>query len=140
MKNNIQRSDLNKVIAHLRTIDPILTSGTQVESFEKLWSKWLGVKYSVFLNSGSSANFLSLQILKQKYPYGGEVIVSPLNWISDIVSIIESGFKPRFVDINLSLKLAFAAASFINPREDTKDFVKGKSIFIPLIGKLFIAL
>lgn len=102
MKNNIHRSDLNKVISHLKTNDPILTSGNKVELFEKLWSKWLGVKYSVFLNSGSSANFISLQILKQKYPNGGEVIVSPLNWISDIVSIIECGFKPKFVDINLS--------------------------------------
>ena len=45
-----------------------------------------------------------------------------------------------FVEISLSLKFALAAASLIRPREETKDFVKGKSIFMPLIGKLFTAL
>ena len=44
-----------------------------------------------------------------------------------------------FEEINFNLRLALAAASFISPREDTNDFVKGKSIFIPLIGKLFTA-
>ena len=44
-----------------------------------------------------------------------------------------------FEEISFNLKLAFAAASFMNPKEDTNDFVNGKSIFIPLIGKLFTA-
>ena len=45
-----------------------------------------------------------------------------------------------FDDINFSLRLALAAASFISPNDETKDFVKGKSIFIPLIAKLSTAL
>ena len=45
-----------------------------------------------------------------------------------------------FEDINFNFKLAFAAASLIMPRELTKDLVNGKSILIPLIGKLLIAL
>ena len=64
MKNNILKSDLDLVIKHLKKKDPILTNGPEVRKFEKLWSKWLGVKYSVFVNSGSSANFISLHILK----------------------------------------------------------------------------
>ena len=102
MKNNILKSDLDLVIKHLKKKDPILTNGPEVRKFEKLWSKWLGVKYSVFVNSGSSANFISLHILKSFFPKGGEVIVSPLNWVSDIVSILNAGFTPKFVDINLS--------------------------------------
>jgi len=102
MKNNILKSDLDLVIKHLKKKDPILTNGPEVRKFEKLWSKWLGVKYSVFVNSGSSANFISLHILKSFFPNGGEVIVSPLNWVSDIVSILNAGFIPKFVDINLS--------------------------------------
>ena len=102
MKNNISSSDLNKVINHLKKKDPILTSNIEVRKFEKLWSKWLGVKYSVFVNSGSSANLISLHILREKYPQGGEVIVSPLNWVSDITSIFNAGFTPKFVDINLN--------------------------------------
>ena len=42
----------------------ILTQSKKVLEFEKKWSKWLGVKYSVFVNSGSSANLLSMLILK----------------------------------------------------------------------------
>ena len=102
MKNNILKSDLDLVIKHLKKKDPILTNGPEVRKFEKLWSNWLGVKYSVFVNSGSSANFISLHILKSFFPKGGEVIVSPLNWVSDIVSILNAGFTPKFVDINLS--------------------------------------
>ena len=50
MKNNISKSDLAKVINFLKTKDPILTQSKNTLYFEKLWSKWLGVKYSVFVN------------------------------------------------------------------------------------------
>ena len=100
MRNNILRKDLDKVIEHLSMDDPILTNGPKIKEFEKLWSKWLGVKYSVFLNSGASSNLLSMAILKLKFPEGGEVIVPPLTWISDISSVIQNGFKPVFVDID----------------------------------------
>ena len=75
MRNNISRDDLNKLINYLKKPNPYLTQGKKVKEFEKSWSKWLGVKYSVFVNSGSSANLLSLTLLKIKYPMGGEVIV-----------------------------------------------------------------
>ncbi len=102
MKNNILRSDLDRVITFLRKKDPILTQNKNVRTFEKKWSKWLGVKYSVFVNSGSSANLLSMAILKTEFPNGGEVIVPTFTWVSDIVSIIQNGFSPKFVDINFS--------------------------------------
>tara|TARA_Y100000389_G_C17471474_1_gene531627 strand:- start:6660 stop:7835 length:1176 start_codon:yes stop_codon:yes gene_type:complete len=100
MKNNILREDLDKIIDYLKQDDPILTQSKNVAKFEELWSEWLGVKYSVFVNSGSSANLLSLAILKIMHPEGGEVIVPPLTWSSDISSIILNGFTPRFVDID----------------------------------------
>ena len=100
MRNNILKDDLNKVISHLKK-NNILTQNKEVLKFEKIWSKWLGVKYSVFVNSGSSANLLSIQLLKIKYPKGGEVIVPPLTWSSDVSSLIHCGFKPVFVDIDL---------------------------------------
>ena len=69
MKNNFLKSDLKKVISHLKEKDPVLTNGSNVELFERNWSKWLGVKYSVFVNSGSSANLISMTILKNMdYP------------------------------------------------------------------------
>jgi CDP-6-deoxy-D-xylo-4-hexulose-3-dehydrase len=100
MRNNILREDLDAVIEHLKQNDPILTNGPKVKEFEKKWSEWLGVKYSVFVNSGASANLLTMAILKLKHPEGGEVIVPPLTWISDVASVIQNGFKPVFADID----------------------------------------
>ncbi len=100
MRNNILREDLDAVIAHLRQDDPILTHGAHVRAFEAEWSEWLGVKHSVFVNSGASANLLTMAILKIRHPEGGEVIVPPLAWVSDIASVLQNGFKPVFADID----------------------------------------
>jgi CDP-6-deoxy-D-xylo-4-hexulose-3-dehydrase len=100
MRNNILREDLDAVIEHLKQDDPILTHGANVRAFEEEWSNWLGVKYSVFVNSGASANLLTMAILKIRHPDAGEVIVPPLTWISDIASVLQNGFNPVFVDID----------------------------------------
>ena len=101
MSDNISREDLDLVIEHLKKDNPKLTNGPECRAFEEAWSKWLGVKYSVFVNSGASANLLSMAMLKIKHPEGGEVIVPPFTWVSDIASIIQCGFTPVFVDIDL---------------------------------------
>jgi len=100
MRNNILREDLDALIDYLKQDDPILTNGENVKAFEKEWSEWLGVKYSVFVNSGASANLLSMALLKIRHPMGGEVIVPPLAWVSDIASVLQNGFTPVFVDID----------------------------------------
>ena len=100
MENNITKKDVDSVINFLRKNKlRIFTQSQKVLKFEKNWSKWLGIKYSVFVNSGSSANLLTLQAVKILYGTG-EVIVPPLTWISDIASVIQNGFKPVFADIN----------------------------------------
>ena len=100
MDNNITNSDVSSLISFLKkNKKKIFTQSTKVREFEKKWSIWLGTKYSVFVNSGSSANLLTLQALKILYGTG-EVIVPPLTWVSDIASVIQNGFKPVFVDIN----------------------------------------
>ena len=93
MRNNILREDLDAVIEHLKQDDPILTHGANVRAFEAEWSEWLGVKHSVFVNSGASANLLTMAVLKLRHPEGGEVIVPPLTWVSDIASVLQSGFE-----------------------------------------------
>ncbi len=99
MKNNILRDDLNTVIRFLSQDDPMLTQSSQVEAFEEDWSDWLGTKHSVFVNSGSSANLITISALKEAYGLG-EIIVPTLTWVSDIASVIQCGFDPIFVDIN----------------------------------------
>lgn len=99
MRNNILREDLDTLIDFLQQDDPILTQSQQVREFEREWSAWLGVKHSVFVNSGSSANLLTMQALRETRG-GGEVIVPTLTWVSDIASVLQAGFRPVFVDID----------------------------------------
>jgi len=99
MRNNIQQTDVDALVSFLKPEVPILTQASQVEAFEQEWSRWLGVEYSVFVNSGSSANLLTITALKEIYGTG-EMIVPTLTWVSDIASVIQCGFKPVFVDID----------------------------------------
>ena len=101
MHDNFQEVDFKSLITFLKK-KPILTQNKKVKKFEEEWSKWLGTKYSVFVNSGSSANFLTIAVLAtlNKKDKRNEIIVPSLTWISDIVSVIKNGFKPIFVDIN----------------------------------------
>ena len=102
MNNNFTNQDISAVKKFLKNKDTILTQSKKVEEFEQKWSKWLGVKYSTFVNSGSSANFISISILKaiNKNKKKNEIIVPTLTWVSDINSVIMNGFKPVFVDID----------------------------------------
>jgi CDP-6-deoxy-D-xylo-4-hexulose-3-dehydrase len=98
MENNINQEDVNQLIDFLKT-ETVFTQNKNVRAFEEEWSHWLGVKYSVFVSSGSSANLLSIGALKNLHG-GGEVIVPTLTWVSDIAAVLHYGFKPVFVDID----------------------------------------
>ena len=99
MVHNIIRQDLDELIGYLSQDDPRLTQSENVKLFEQEWSQWLGVKHSVFVNSGSSANLLTISALKETNGVG-EIIVPPLTWVSDIASVLQCGFTPVFADIN----------------------------------------
>ena len=102
MSDNISRDDIDCLVEFLQQ-EPIprLTNGPKVVEFEEKWSKWLGVKHSVFVNSGTAANELTMLALGYMYPDGGKVILPPLTWISDINSVLFAGLDTVFVDINL---------------------------------------
>ncbi len=104
MNNNYTNKDMSVVRNLLKNRNIVLTQSKKVEEFEKKWSKWLKVKYSTFVNSGSSANYISISLLKviNKNKKKNEIIVPSLTWVSDVNSVIMNGFKPVFVDINLS--------------------------------------
>ena len=83
MHNNFSKSDTYAAIKLLKSKNIILTQSKNVRKFEKKWSKWLGVKYSVFVNSGSSANLLTMSVLKILYnkkeiilPDGSKVLLN----------------------------------------------------------------
>ena len=99
MENNITRDDLNTLIEYLSNEDPKLTQGPKVLEFENKWSEWLGVKHSVYVNSGSSANLITMAVVRELYG-SGEIIVPPLTWVSDIAACLQNGFEPIFADID----------------------------------------
>ena len=101
MSDNIDKEDVKALVDFLSQDQiPKLTNGPKVIEFENAWGNWLGTKYNLMVNSGASANELTMLALN--YIHGdGEIIVPPLTWISDISSVIFSGFKPVFCDINL---------------------------------------
>ena len=99
MHDNFTKADINAAIKLLKQKNRILTQSRYVKQFEERWSKWLGVKYSVFVNSGSSANLLTMTVLKMLYKKR-EIILPTLTWPSDVNSVIQNNFKPIFVDIN----------------------------------------
>lgn len=98
MENNITQEDLEVLIEFLKT-SPRLTQSDNVKAFEQEWSNWLGVNHSVYVNSGASANLITITALKHVHGTG-EIIVPTLTWVSDIAAVIQNGFEPVFVDIN----------------------------------------
>ncbi|MDO9633284.1 MAG: DegT/DnrJ/EryC1/StrS family aminotransferase [Humidesulfovibrio sp.] len=79
MEDNVSREDLDVLINFLQGM-PRLTQSENVRALECEWSQWVGVKHSVFVNSGASANLITMAALKHLYG-GGEVIVPTLTWV-----------------------------------------------------------
>ncbi len=81
-----------------------LTQFKKVKEFEKKFSKWNNSKFSVFVNSGSSANLIIVQAAKEYYNWksNDEIIVPAVTWPTTVTPVIQSGLKPIFVDVNLN--------------------------------------
>ena len=99
INDNITQSD-RQILADFCLNGKRFTNGEKVKEFEQIWSKWLGTKYSVMINSGASANFISIAMVKELKGMG-EVIVPPIGWVSDISSVVQLGMKPVFVDVDM---------------------------------------
>ena len=69
--------------------------------FENAWGGWLGTKYNLMVNSGASANELTMLALAHLIGEV-EIIVPPLTWISDISSVLFANHKLVFVDVNFN--------------------------------------
>ncbi|CAK0762258.1 CDP-4-dehydro-6-deoxyglucose reductase, E1 [Gammaproteobacteria bacterium] len=100
INDNITQRD-REVLADFCLNGERFTNGNKVKEFEKAWSKWLGVKHSVMVNSGASANFISIAMVKELLGVG-EVIVPPIGWVSDISSVVQLGMTPIFVDVDIN--------------------------------------
>jgi CDP-6-deoxy-D-xylo-4-hexulose-3-dehydrase len=102
MKNTLTFRDRLKLAKFVLTSDKF-TQGKKVEEFEKKWSEWLGCKYSLFVTSGSTANFLLVAAVIEKYGLkkGDKVLLPSCTWVTNINPIIQLGLTPIFCDIDL---------------------------------------
>jgi CDP-6-deoxy-D-xylo-4-hexulose-3-dehydrase len=104
VSDTIDKNDIKSLIKWLDQ-DPIprLTKGDLTKELEKKWSNYLGTKYSVFVNSGSSAILLTLAALNQLGRLKNNKIVVPgLSWATDVSSPMLLGLQPIFCDCNLN--------------------------------------
>ena len=100
INDNVSQTD-RQVLSDFILSGERLTNGAKVRQFENEWSKWIGVKYSVMVNSGASANYIQIAMTKQ-LKGKGEIIVPSLSWVSDCASVINLGMDLVFVDVELS--------------------------------------
>ena len=105
LRNGYDKKDL--VEATKTLISRNLTMGKKTEKFENFFSKRIGAKYSLMVNSGSSANlmvfFCLTNILKKnKVERGSECIIPAVCWSTTLWPILQSGLKPVFVDVDIN--------------------------------------
>lgn len=83
----------------------MFTMGNKVQEFERNFSKYLDSKYSVMVNSGSSANLLMIAALfytaNNSLQQGDEVIVPAISWSTTYSPLHQYGLKLKFVDIDI---------------------------------------
>lgn len=84
-------------------LDIWISQGPKVKKFEKDYADYLGIKYGVACNSGSSANLLVLTALMQLgyLSPGDEVIVPSATFTTVVSPILQVGLVPVFVDVEL---------------------------------------
>ena len=99
INDNINMQDKLEMISFISSPDVRFTNGPKVREFESIWSDWLGVKHTTFVNSGASANYIMMSVVKEIKGIG-EVIVPPLGWVSDISPVVNLGMTPVFVDVD----------------------------------------
>ena len=103
MKDTLTWCDRWKLAKFVMTADRF-TQGRKVEQFEEAWSDWLDVKHSLFVTSGSTANFLLLDAVKELYFKDKKkikVLVPACTWVTNINPVMQLGMEPIFCDINL---------------------------------------
>lgn len=102
MKDTITLSERLKVAKFALTAKQF-TRGKECEEFESEWNRWLGSKHSLFVSSGSTANFLLVASIMEKYglKQGDKVLLPACTWVTNVAPIIQLGLQPIFCDINL---------------------------------------
>jgi len=104
VSDTIDKFDIEYLIDWLSQSElPILTKGKITVELEKKWAEKIGTKYSVFVNSGSSAILLTLCALKEfNYLKNNKIVCPALSWATDVSIPMILGFEPFLCDCNLT--------------------------------------
>jgi CDP-6-deoxy-D-xylo-4-hexulose-3-dehydrase len=117
VQDTIDNKDIDQLIEWLKTY-PRLTKGQLTIQFEEKFAKWIGSKYSVFVNSGSSANLLMIySLIVSNKLKNNKIVVPSLAWATDLAPVMQFGLQPLLVDCNLenlSVDLKHLEEIFIN--------------------------
>jgi CDP-6-deoxy-D-xylo-4-hexulose-3-dehydrase len=98
VEDTISNEDIENLIGWLKT-NPKLTKGEKTVEFEKKWSEYLGVEYSVFLNSGSSANLAMIySLLLSGRLKNNTIIIPSVSWVTTVTPAIQFGMNPIMCD------------------------------------------
>lgn len=102
IKNSISFYDRLQLCKFVLTSDRY-TNGAKVREFESVWTDWVGSKHALMVSSGSTANFLLLAAIKEKYGLsnGDKVLVPACTWVTNISPVTQLGLTPIFCDVNL---------------------------------------
>ena len=120
LENAFNRKDIDIGIKIIKSKQ--LTMSKITKRFENEFANFVGSKFAVMVNSGSSANLLALFVAKYsyKFKYGDEVIIPTLCWSTSLWPILQAGLKPVFVDINLNDFNASLDEIFLKINKKTK--------------------
>jgi CDP-6-deoxy-D-xylo-4-hexulose-3-dehydrase len=102
-ENVLTDQDLENLTDFIKTTKRF-TQFTNVAKFEAAYAQWQGCQYCVYVNSGSSATLIMIAAASEMYnwPADSEVIVPAVTWPTTITPVMQSKYKPVFVDANLS--------------------------------------
>ena len=93
-EDTIDKKDIDRLVGWLKTY-PRLTKGKLNLEFEAAWSRWLGTRYSVFCNSGSSANLLMYEALRLSGRLKNRKVVVPsVGWVTTVAPALQLGMEP----------------------------------------------
>ena len=103
LKNGFSDRDIDAGVKVLKT--KYITMGKNTHTFEKAFAKKMKAKYAVMVNSGSSANLLSVfasnnPLRSNRFKSGDEALIPVLCWSTSLWPLVQAGLKPKFVDIN----------------------------------------
>jgi len=91
----IDEEDINEVVNVLRS--NWITTGPKIKEFEDALCAYIGCRYCVAVNSGTSALDIAVQSLD--LPEGSEIITTPFTFVATSNAIIYNGHRPVFADI-----------------------------------------